>query len=136
MSLVVARAQTLAPQPAPTQPATPRERISFDENWRFQKDDPVGMEGRLSYGVLKPWLLPTGNAFVPNSEKSTRPGGNPVENVSYAQPGFDDSGWRQLNVPHDWAIEGPFLKDEPNGTGTLTASSDGLLMPQVSLSSQ
>ncbi|TGV00976.1 beta-galactosidase GalB [Flavivirga rizhaonensis] len=21
---------------------------------------------------------------------------------------FDDSGWRKLNVPHDWAIEGPF----------------------------
>lgn len=21
---------------------------------------------------------------------------------------FDDSGWRKLNIPHDWAIEGPF----------------------------
>lgn len=21
---------------------------------------------------------------------------------------FDDSGWRELNLPHDWAIEGPF----------------------------
>ena len=24
---------------------------------------------------------------------------------------FDDSGWRELNVPHDWAIEGPFTKE-------------------------
>jgi beta-galactosidase len=24
------------------------------------------------------------------------------------QPGFGDSGWRQLQLPHDWAIEGPF----------------------------
>jgi beta-galactosidase len=24
------------------------------------------------------------------------------------QPAFDDSGWRRLNLPHDWAIEGPF----------------------------
>ena len=24
------------------------------------------------------------------------------------QIGFDDSGWRQLDLPHDWAIEGPF----------------------------
>ena len=23
---------------------------------------------------------------------------------------FDDSGWRALNLPHDWAIEGPFSK--------------------------
>ena len=21
---------------------------------------------------------------------------------------FDDSGWRSLDLPHDWAIEGPF----------------------------
>jgi beta-galactosidase len=24
------------------------------------------------------------------------------------QPGFDDGGWRRLDLPHDWAIEGPF----------------------------
>ena len=24
------------------------------------------------------------------------------------QPGFDDSAWRTLDLPHDWAIEGPF----------------------------
>jgi len=24
---------------------------------------------------------------------------------------FDDSGWRQLTLPHDWAIEGPFSKN-------------------------
>lgn len=23
-------------------------------------------------------------------------------------PAFDDSGWREVSVPHDWAIEGPF----------------------------
>jgi beta-galactosidase len=28
---------------------------------------------------------------------------------------FDDSGWRRLDVPHDWSIEGPF--DEKNPTG-------------------
>jgi beta-galactosidase len=28
---------------------------------------------------------------------------------------FDDSGWRKLNVPHDWSIEGPF--SETNKTG-------------------
>ena len=24
---------------------------------------------------------------------------------------FDDSGWRKLDLPHDWAIEGPFSKE-------------------------
>lgn len=32
-------------------------------------------------------------------------------------PGYDDSGWRKLNLPHDWAIEGRFSADNPSGTG-------------------
>lgn len=32
-------------------------------------------------------------------------------------PGFDDADWRQLNVPHDWSIEGPFSADFACGTG-------------------
>lgn len=31
------------------------------------------------------------------------------------QPTFDDSSWRVLNLPHDWAIEGDFSKDNPSG---------------------
>ena len=34
-----------------------------------------------------------------------------------SKPGFDDSAWRKLNLPHDWAIEGDFSKDNPSGTG-------------------
>lgn len=33
----------------------------------------------------------------------------------YASPDFDDSGWRELHLPHDWAIEGEFSKDNPSG---------------------
>ncbi len=32
-------------------------------------------------------------------------------------PDYDDSGWRKLNLPHDWAVEGDFSKDNPSGTG-------------------
>lgn len=32
---------------------------------------------------------------------------------------FDDSGWRTVNVPHDWAIEGPFDAMLPANTGKL-----------------
>ncbi|MEN9840448.1 MAG: beta-galactosidase, putative, bgl2C, partial [Verrucomicrobiota bacterium] len=28
-----------------------------------------------------------------------------------AAPEFDDSGWRRLNLPHDWVVEGPFDKN-------------------------
>jgi len=30
-------------------------------------------------------------------------------------PVFDDGGWRRLDLPHDWSIEGPF--DKQNSTG-------------------
>ena len=34
------------------------------------------------------------------------------------QPAFADSAWRSLNLPHDWAIEGPFdVKYNPNTGG-------------------
>jgi beta-galactosidase len=30
-------------------------------------------------------------------------------------PAYDDTHWRQLDVPHDWSIEGPFLATNPSG---------------------
>ncbi len=30
---------------------------------------------------------------------------------------YDDSGWRNLTLPHDWAIEGDFSADNPSGAG-------------------
>jgi len=34
-----------------------------------------------------------------------------------AQPGFDDSGWRKLDLPHDWSIEGEFSEKNPASPG-------------------
>ena len=31
------------------------------------------------------------------------------------QPSFDDSAWRQVTVPHDWSIEGPFSPTNQTG---------------------
>ncbi|MGB6974264.1 MAG: glycoside hydrolase family 2 TIM barrel-domain containing protein [Terracidiphilus sp.] len=30
------------------------------------------------------------------------------------QPGFSDAGWRSLNLPHDWSIEGPIDEHAPS----------------------
>ena len=34
-----------------------------------------------------------------------------------SSPQFNDAGWRNLNLPHDWSIELPFDKESPTGTG-------------------
>src|ERR1700678_2880749 len=31
------------------------------------------------------------------------------------QPGFADAAWRNLDLPHDWSVEGPFVQTEPSG---------------------
>ncbi|HTX39638.1 MAG TPA: beta galactosidase jelly roll domain-containing protein, partial [Bryobacteraceae bacterium] len=32
---------------------------------------------------------------------------------------FDDAGWRKLNLPHDWSIEGPYSASNASATGYL-----------------
>ena len=67
--------------------------------------------------VLKPWILPTGNPFIRDSAKRfVRPERHPGGDVLYAQSGFDDSGWRLVDLPHDWAIEGPFNSGGVSGS--------------------
>lgn len=66
--------------------------------------------------VLKPWILPSANAFISDpARRHARPAGNPGGDVSYVQPGFDDSGWARVDLPHDWAIAGPFITEGPYG---------------------
>lgn len=97
---------------------SPRTRAQFNDGWRFQKNDSPDSKGELSYDKLKPWLLPTGNAF--RKEPAAAPSGTaPGEGISYAQPGFDDKSWRSLTLPHDWGIEGPFDQALPGETGKL-----------------
>ena len=39
------------------------------------------------------------------------------DDTAAIHPEYDDTGWRHLNLPHDWAIEGEFSKDNLSGTG-------------------
>ena len=108
-SIVAHAAEAAAP--------SPRERISFNNDWRFIKGDPGG-ETNLDYKSLKLWLLSSTPELSLNAPPPARPEGDSPQ-VATAQPGFDDSAWRQLNLPHDWGIEGPFKQEYPGETGKL-----------------
>ncbi|PTY05547.1 beta-galactosidase [Opitutaceae bacterium EW11] len=82
---------------------------------------------RPSRPVLKPWILPTGNPFIKDpARRFVRPDGNPGSEVAYVKGDFDDSSWRPVTLPHDWAIEGPFIPTgDVGGMGRLPSPGIG-----------
>jgi len=155
---------------AEVSPASLRERISINDNWRFIKGDPPGDSTSLLYDIrpqpskgpgnappenakpqsdqsvasnqpstdspklLKQWILPSGNDFIKDpSHRFTRPDGNPGEGLACVQPGFDDRSWLQIDLPHDWAIQGPFTSKGGGGMGRLPTAGVGWYRKQLSI---
>lgn len=56
--------------------------------------------------------------FVKYSASSEEVSAN-KEPFALQEPEVDDSGWRNVDLPHDWAIEGPFNDSLENNTGLL-----------------
>ncbi|HMO33862.1 MAG TPA: beta-galactosidase GalA [Lacibacter sp.] len=72
-----------------------RVRINIDEDWRFRLGHAADPQQDFQYGI--PSLF----------AKSGKGAGTPVD------PRFNDSSWRSLQLPHDWAVELPFVyKDD------------------------
>ncbi len=95
-------------------------RVSFNTGWRFQKGDPQGVGDSLAYGAIKSWIVATGEDLLnPMAARTAPPVGSPGGDIPCVQEGFDDGAWRQLNLPHDWGIEGPFKQEYSGDTGKL-----------------
>ncbi|KAK4466259.1 glycoside hydrolase superfamily [Cladorrhinum samala] len=89
--------------------AATRERTSLNPSWRFQRF--TNNPDSLSYSTLKPWILPAANNFIRDASKRySRPpaSSKPPPNSTYSEPNYDDSKWELLDLPHDWAVKGPF----------------------------
>ena len=103
---------------AAPEPTAVRERMTFNDHWLFTKGDPADTGDQLSYEKLKGWINCVGDDLTTNAP-AARPEGNPGAAVPYTQADFDDHGWRKLNLPHDWAVEGPFEQKYEGSTGKL-----------------
>ena len=72
----------------------PRERLLLDFGWRFHHGNANDPEKDFDFSNgNRGSFQKTGN-FLPA-----------------ASPAFDDNEWRDVNLPHDWAIELPFRND-------------------------
>ncbi len=70
---------------------SPRSRESFNDNWKFIK----------------------------NFNSSEDPVNTDKEPAGLEMPSFADNTWRTVDLPHDWAIEGPFSDTLENFTALL-----------------
>jgi beta-galactosidase len=94
----------------------PRRRLSFNEGWRFLREQSAPTPDPLSYAEVRAWVLPSGDTF--RATPAPVPQG-PEPSAAFAAPGFDDSSWREVSLPHDWGVEGAFQQDLPGETGKL-----------------
>jgi beta-galactosidase len=70
----------------------PREQLLFDTGWKFTLGNGADPSKDLGFGYGQGDFAKTGE-------------------FEFAKAKFDDSKWRTLNLPHDWAVELPFVRD-------------------------
>jgi beta-galactosidase len=71
----------------------PREHLLFDFDWKFQFGHAADPARDLGFGNGQGDFAKTGD-------------------FEFSKAKFDDSKWRKLNLPHDWAVELPFVRDD------------------------
>lgn len=71
----------------------PREHLLFDFGWKFFQGHATDPSRDLGFGK--------------DQGDFSKSGG-----FDFATEKFDDSKWRRLNLPHDWAVELPFVHDD------------------------
>ncbi|MDR3742170.1 MAG: beta-galactosidase GalA [Terracidiphilus sp.] len=71
----------------------PREQLLFDFGWQFTLGHGSDPARDLGFGTGQGDFAKTGE-------------------FEFAKVKFDDSKWRTLDLPHDWAVELPFVRDD------------------------
>jgi len=82
-----------APSAAALAAVAPREQLLFDFGWKFQFGNGSDPAKDLGFGFGQGDFAKTGD-------------------FDFAKGKFDDSKWRTVNLPHDWAVELPFIDDK------------------------
>lgn len=88
-----ARAASLLADEQKTASLAPREQLLFDFGWKFIFGNSVDPAKDLGFGYGQGDFAKTGD-------------------FEFAKAKFDDSKWKALNLPHDWAVELPFVHDD------------------------
>ncbi|MCA9259414.1 MAG: hypothetical protein KDA61_09455, partial [Planctomycetales bacterium] len=109
-----------------------RPDVSDGQDGRPADAEPTEAVARRSSSesrALKAWILPTANRFIRDpAGRHARPDGEPGVDFPFVQRDFNDRPWTPVELPHDWAIAGPFLTgpNAPVGGGMGRLPSHGV----------
>ncbi len=125
---------SVAPNSAASFTASPVTRMLLDFGWRFHVGDPVDVTTNVTYypEISDLSKLQTGDLTGAGSETNLMTlRADPVathagENVSFVQTNYDDSAWRQLNLPHDWFVELGFSSSGDGNHGYKASSGSSI----------
>lgn len=119
---------TIAPNTPVNFTASPRGHFLLDSGWRFQLGDPPDVTTNVTWypeipdlAKLDPYEV--GSATNTDSESYMETiridpiASHAGENVSFVETNYDDSAWRSVDLPHDWAVELPFSSSADGGHG-------------------
>jgi beta-galactosidase len=92
-----------------------QNRISLDEDWKFHFGHAANAEKDFNYGIV--------NIFAKSG----------ASNGTAISPRFNDSSWRTVQVPHDWAVELPFVNKDNFDVQSHGYKPVGGLFPETSI---
>ncbi|PTX90964.1 beta-galactosidase GalA [Opitutus sp. ER46] len=97
----------------PAAHGSPRERLLLDRGWRFHLGDPTAVDPAVFAYPEVDALERTAHAHLDEEPRLAPLRRSPADlnagaPIAFAQSDFDDSAWRMLDLPHDWAVELPF----------------------------
>jgi beta-galactosidase len=99
----------------PCAAAAQRQRINFDDNWKFHFGHAANPEKDFNYSIATIFAKSGGAARTA------------------VDPRFVDTTWRSLNLPHDWAVELPFVQVENFDVESHGFKPVGGLFPETSV---
>jgi beta-galactosidase len=82
------------PGPSPLETDSARERLLLDQSWKFHLGHASDPARDFGFG--------SNEAFAKDGEIFPE----------VAEQEYDDSTWRTVNLPHDWAVELPFVDEK------------------------
>ncbi|HYC98537.1 beta-galactosidase GalA [Brevundimonas sp.] len=82
-----------------------RERIALDAGWKFHLGDAHEVDRDFGFGAMQRTYAKQGFGVAHVASPD-------FTDIQWGKANFDDSGWQDVILPHDWAVSLPFTPNE------------------------